>query len=193
MARGGRDAATPRGDDPSTGSNLGRGSAILVARILHQQLPGVKNSLRFEQLTELLSNRHAQHVGSTFSWRLLVPQPPIGLGLTARVYKADARRVMHEERLFLAPHKMADIQQEVAEVGAVSVTAFGVVAVTLMMVTYALERRHPRFVIAFAVGCVLSSAYGFLSGAWPFGVVELIWAGVAARRYATVRLLQTPA
>lgn len=63
------------------------------------------------------------------------------------------------------------------------VTVFGVIAVTFMMVMYALERRHRRFVLAFAVGCLLSSAYGFLSGAWPFGVVELIWSGVAVRRY----------
>ena len=67
------------------------------------------------------------------------------------------------------------------------ITTFGAIAVTLMMVMYALERRHSRFVLAFAVGCLLSSAYGFLSGAWPFGVVELIWAAVAARRYLGVR------
>jgi len=52
-----------------------------------------------------------------------------------------------------------------------------------MVVMYAFERRHPGFVLAFAVGCLLSSAYGFLAGAWPFGVVEVIWAGVAVRRY----------
>ena len=56
-------------------------------------------------------------------------------------------------------------------------------AVTFMMVMYALEGRGRGFVLAFAVGCVLSSIYGFLSGAWPFGVVELIWAAVALRRY----------
>lgn len=66
-----------------------------------------------------------------------------------------------------------------------AVTVFGVIAVTFMMVMYALERRHPRFVLAFALGCLLSSAYGFLSGAWPFGVVELIWSGVAIRRYVS--------
>jgi hypothetical protein len=65
-----------------------------------------------------------------------------------------------------------------------SITIFGVIALTFMMVMYALERRH-RFVLAFALGCLLSSAYGFLSGAWPFGVVELIWAVVAIRRYST--------
>ena len=60
---------------------------------------------------------------------------------------------------------------------------FGAAAVTFMMVMYALERRGPRYVLAFACGCALSSAYGFLAGAWPFGVVELVWAGVAMRRY----------
>lgn len=63
------------------------------------------------------------------------------------------------------------------------ITVFGIIALTLMMVMYALERRHPSFVLAFAVGCLLSSTYGFLSGAWAFGVVELVWTGVAVRRY----------
>ena len=67
------------------------------------------------------------------------------------------------------------------------ITVFGVIALTFMMVMYALERRHPGFVLAFAVGCFLSSTYGFLSGAWPFGAVELVWTVVAARRYLEVR------
>jgi hypothetical protein len=62
-------------------------------------------------------------------------------------------------------------------------TAFGVVALTFMMLMYALEHRHRRFTLAFACGCVLSSAYGFAAGTWPFGVVELIWAMVGLRRY----------
>ena len=66
------------------------------------------------------------------------------------------------------------------------ITTFGAIAVTFMMVMYALERRHSGFVLAFALGCLLSSAYGFLSGAWPFGVVEVIWAAVAVRRYLAV-------
>ena len=65
----------------------------------------------------------------------------------------------------------------------VMLTAFGASAVTFMMVMYALERRDPRFVLAFACGCVLSSVYGFLAGTWPFGIVEAIWAGVAVHRY----------
>jgi hypothetical protein len=50
-------------------------------------------------------------------------------------------------------------------------TVFGAVAVTFMMLMCALERRGPRFVLAFACGCLLSSAYGFLAGTWPFGIV----------------------
>jgi hypothetical protein len=52
-----------------------------------------------------------------------------------------------------------------------------------MMLMYALERRGRGFILAFGCGCVLSSAYGFAAGTWPFGVVELIWAGVAFNRY----------
>jgi len=62
-------------------------------------------------------------------------------------------------------------------------TIYGVLAVTAMLVTYALEPRSPRFVIAFAAACVAAAAYGFLQGAWPFGVVELAWSGVALRRW----------
>ena len=64
-------------------------------------------------------------------------------------------------------------------------TVFGACAVTFMMLMYALERRDQRFVLAFACGCLLSSAYGFLAGTWPFGVVEAIWSVVALRRYRT--------
>jgi len=60
-----------------------------------------------------------------------------------------------------------------------------------MMVFYALEARHSAFVLAFAAACLASSAYGFLAGAWPFGVVELVWSVVAARRWWRQRLLTT--
>lgn len=65
------------------------------------------------------------------------------------------------------------------------ITLYGVGAVSFMMAMYALERRGRRFVLAFAAGCVLSSGYGFLSGAWPFGVAEAIWAVIAIQRYRT--------
>jgi multisubunit Na+/H+ antiporter MnhB subunit len=62
-------------------------------------------------------------------------------------------------------------------------TIFGLVAVTLMLVTYALEKRSRWFVLAFAGACVMGSVYAFLQGAWPFGVVEAVWAVVAVRRW----------
>jgi hypothetical protein len=66
-----------------------------------------------------------------------------------------------------------------------ALTAFGLVAVTAMLVFYALESRSPSFVLGFAGACALGSVYGFLQGAWPFGVVEAIWAIVAVRRWWT--------
>ena len=66
-------------------------------------------------------------------------------------------------------------------------TAYGVVVLSFMMLMYALERRGEGFVLAFAVGCVLASSYAFLAGTWPFGVVELIWAGIALDRFARLR------
>jgi hypothetical protein len=66
-------------------------------------------------------------------------------------------------------------------------TAFGLFAVTAMLVCYALEMRSPWFILAFAGSCVLGSAYGFLQGAWPFGLVEAVWALVALRRWSTDR------
>ena len=64
-------------------------------------------------------------------------------------------------------------------------TLFGLCAVTAMLICYALEDRSRWFVLAFAVACALGSAYGFLQGAWPFGVIEAIWSGVAVRRWST--------
>jgi hypothetical protein len=64
-------------------------------------------------------------------------------------------------------------------------TAFGAAAVTFMVLMYALERRGRAFIMAFACGCLLSSAYGFLAGTWPFGVVEAIWAAIAIQRFRT--------
>jgi hypothetical protein len=62
-------------------------------------------------------------------------------------------------------------------------TWFGLFAVTAMLVAYALEDRSAWFVLAFAAACALASIYGFLQGAWPFGVVEGIWTVVALRRF----------
>jgi hypothetical protein len=62
-------------------------------------------------------------------------------------------------------------------------TAFGLFSVTAMLVFYALEDRNPSYILAFAAACGLASAYGFLQGAWPFGVVEAIWALIAVQRW----------
>jgi hypothetical protein len=64
-----------------------------------------------------------------------------------------------------------------------ALTAFGVLAVTLMLVTYALEERTRWATLGFAFACALGSSYGFLQGAWPFGVVEALWALVALRKW----------
>ncbi|HEV3195185.1 MAG TPA: hypothetical protein VGZ06_03530 [Candidatus Cybelea sp.] len=60
---------------------------------------------------------------------------------------------------------------------------FGLFAVTAMLVSYTLEKRSPWFILAFAGACVLGSIYGFLQGAWPFGIIEAIWAIVALHRW----------
>ena len=64
-----------------------------------------------------------------------------------------------------------------------ALTAFGLFAVSAMLVFYALEDRSPWYVLAFAGACALASAYGFLQGAWPFGIIEAIWALIAVRRW----------
>ena len=60
-------------------------------------------------------------------------------------------------------------------------TLFGLFAVTAMLLCYALEDRSAWFILAFAAACSLASIYGFLQGAWPFGIVEAVWAAVAPR------------
>lgn len=62
-------------------------------------------------------------------------------------------------------------------------TLFGLFAVTAMLVFYALEDRSHWYVLAFAVACGLGSIYGFAQGAWPFGLVEAVWAFIALWRW----------
>jgi hypothetical protein len=64
-----------------------------------------------------------------------------------------------------------------------ALTIFGACAVACMMLFYALEDRAPRYTFAFALACVAASAYGWLAGTWPFGVVEAVWAIVAFRKW----------
>ena len=65
-------------------------------------------------------------------------------------------------------------------------TIFGLFAVTAMMVCYALEKRSSWFILAFGVACILGSIYGFLQGAWPFGLVEAVWSIVAVKRWWSI-------
>jgi len=68
-----------------------------------------------------------------------------------------------------------------------ALNTFGLIAVTAMLLTYALEARSHWYVLAFAGACLMGSVYGFLQGAWPFGALELVWAAVAARRWYGLR------
>jgi hypothetical protein len=60
---------------------------------------------------------------------------------------------------------------------------FGFFSVCIMLVCYALEHHHPRYIFGFSIACLLGSVYGFLQGAWPFGIAEAIWAFIAFRRW----------
>ena len=64
-----------------------------------------------------------------------------------------------------------------------ALTAFGLFAVTAMLAFYALESRGPAFTLGFAGACALGSLYGFLQGAWPFGLVEAAWTLVALKKW----------
>jgi hypothetical protein len=66
-------------------------------------------------------------------------------------------------------------------------TLFGLFAVSAMLICYALEDRSHWFILAFAGSCALGSTYGFLQGAWPFGIVEAVWSLVALRRWWMIR------
>jgi hypothetical protein len=66
-----------------------------------------------------------------------------------------------------------------------ALSMFGMFAVSFMVVCYAMESRHSAFILAFAASCLLASVYGFLQGAWPFGLVEAVWSVIAIRRWWT--------
>lgn len=73
---------------------------------------------------------------------------------------------------------------DVARTGAIDpLSLFGLFAISFMLLCYVLEDRSPWWILAFAFGCLLSSAYGFMQGAWPFGAVELIWTAVSLHRW----------
>jgi hypothetical protein len=68
-----------------------------------------------------------------------------------------------------------------------SLTLFGLFSITAMLICYILENKNPGYIFGFACCCILSSIYGFLQGAWPFGLVEAIWSLIAFRRWWLVK------
>jgi len=71
-------------------------------------------------------------------------------------------------------------------------TLFGLFSVIAMLVFYALEERSHWYTFCFALSCVLGSIYGFLQGAWPFGLVEIAWTIVVLRKWLQIRTRQEP-
>ena len=73
-----------------------------------------------------------------------------------------------------------------------ALSLFGLISVTLMLIFYALEGKHHAFIFAFSIACLLGSLYGFLQGAWPFGLVEAIWALIAFRKWFVTFQKESP-
>lgn len=71
-----------------------------------------------------------------------------------------------------------------------SLSLFGLFAILFMLLCYMMEERSPWWTLGFAAGCMLSSIYGFLQGAWPFGAVEILWTLIALRRWWLARMRQ---
>lgn len=74
-----------------------------------------------------------------------------------------------------------------------ALTSFGLFAVTFMLVCYTMEAGSHWWTLGFAVGCAMGSVYGFLQGAWPFGLVEIAWAAVALKKWWSMRTIREPA
>ena len=73
-----------------------------------------------------------------------------------------------------------------------TLSLFGLVAVSFTLICYAMERGAHWWTLGFVLGCLAGSAYGFLQGAWPFGVVELFWAAVSFQRWLRLRRMREP-
>lgn len=67
-------------------------------------------------------------------------------------------------------------------------TLFGVAAATTMVISYALEDRGAKWIAVFAAACAATAAYGAVSGAWVFAVLEAVWSAVALRRFMAHRV-----
>ena len=166
-----------------------------------QRISRVSNRLRDEHMLDRLLAALAAH-GRVFATVgvshavMLEPALRAGARRIAEIHPRDAEARKRRTCLPASASRHrggeASQSQRVRRIDLMdALTLFGLFAVTLMLVCYALEARSPWFILAFAVSCALGSAYGFLQGAWPFGVVEAIWSLVALRRWravATARL-----
>ena len=63
----------------------------------------------------------------------------------------------------------------------------GAIDLAVMMAFYALEPKSRTYTHLFGLTCIGSSTYGFLSGTWPFGVIEAVWTVIALRKYLKLR------
>ncbi len=64
-----------------------------------------------------------------------------------------------------------------------ALTVFGFASITIMLIAYIFEARSTIWLFVFATACVSSSVYGWLAGTIPFGIVEIIWAIFAYRKW----------
>lgn len=70
-------------------------------------------------------------------------------------------------------------------INALAIELFGLLAVTVMVVSYVLEKRASSYVLTFAIACAAAVSYAVLIRSWPFAGVEAIWCVIAVRRWRT--------
>lgn len=68
-----------------------------------------------------------------------------------------------------------------------SIEIFGAIAVSSMVICYALEKKSHYFVLGFSISCSAAALYAFLIQSWPFAVIEMVWSIIAARRWISAR------
>ena len=61
-------------------------------------------------------------------------------------------------------------------------TVFGVIAVSIMFLSYWTEERSKWLVLVFAIGSGMTSLYSGLEKIYPITVIEGLWALVALQR-----------
>lgn len=68
------------------------------------------------------------------------------------------------------------------------VEIFGIVAIIIMVCSYALETRASIFILIFAIGCAMAAVYAYLLESYPFLLAESIWCVIAFRRWQQQRI-----